>query len=497
MNIDFNKSFASHEKSKYWSTKNIINPCDVLKNSNKKFLFNCLCGHEIEKQLSSIIRGEWCSFCSNPSSKLCKDENCIDCFEKSFASHEKSKYWSTKNNISPREVFKSSSKSYLFNCICGHEIEKKLYAITNGEWCMYCSNKELCKDENCIDCFEKSFASHEKSSFFSITNNINPRFLFKNSHQTYLFSCICNHNFNSQLISITRGRWCPYCSNPSSKLCKDDNCNDCFEKSFASHEKSKYWSNKNNISPREVFKKSDNKYLFDCICGHEFESSLYNISNNSWCPYCSNPPQKMCFSNECINCFEKSFASHEKSINWSKKNIINPREVFKNSHNKFFFYCNNGHEFECILSNISNGSGCYYCKNKTERKLFEILKKDFPEIKYQFKKDWCKNLTTNRKLPYDFALEKLNIIIELDGRQHFNQVSNWISPDKQYERDMYKMTCANNNGYSIIRITQEDVYNDTFNWYKILKESIELIKNKKSIENHFISYNNNYKNYLN
>ena len=31
-------------------------------------------------------------------------------FEKSFASHEKAKYWSDKNEIKPEEVFKNSHK---------------------------------------------------------------------------------------------------------------------------------------------------------------------------------------------------------------------------------------------------------------------------------------------------------------------------------------------------------------------------------------------------
>ena len=50
------------------------------------------------------------------------------------------------------------------------------------------------------------------------------------------------------------------------------------------------------------------------------------------------------------------------------------------------------------------------------------------------------------------------------------------------------MECANNNDYSMIRIFQEDVYDDTFDWYTMLKDSIETIIQKKSIENHFISF---------
>ncbi len=43
------------------------------------------------------------------SKRLCTNEECQTCFENSFASHEKSKYWSEKN---PRQVFKSSGNKY-------------------------------------------------------------------------------------------------------------------------------------------------------------------------------------------------------------------------------------------------------------------------------------------------------------------------------------------------------------------------------------------------
>ena len=37
------------------------------------------------------------------------------------------------------------------------------------------------------------------------------------------------------------------------------NCKDCFDKSFASHEKSIHWSNKNEEKPEFVLKKGDKK----------------------------------------------------------------------------------------------------------------------------------------------------------------------------------------------------------------------------------------------
>jgi very-short-patch-repair endonuclease len=514
----FEKSLASYEDNnilKRWSKNNknrdgkIITPRDVFKVSGIKYLFDCdICNHSFETTPAHLKEDKGCPYCVNQ--KLCNDINCQSCFEKSFANYddkEKLLCWSNDNKdeegniITPRDVFKSSGKSYIFNCICGHQFEKQLNNISKDSWCPYCVNRKLCNDINCKNCLEKSFASHEKSKYWSSKNELKPRDVFKSSGNKYIFNCSCNHEFEKVLDSINNSGWCIFCV--GQKICNDINCQSCFEKSFANYddkEKLLCWSNDNKdeegniITPRDVFKSAGTKYIFSCNCGHQFESLLSSItSNGSWCPYCCNPPKQLCNDINCKSCFEKSFASYEKSKFWSLKNELKPRDIFKKSStNKYIFNCNKGHEFENTTSNISIGVWCPYCKNKTEQKLFETLQIDFPDLKHQFKEDWCKNPLTNKHLPFDFVLEKEKIIIELDGRQHFEQVSNWSTPEEQYERDTYKMECANQNRYSIIRITQEDVLNDTFDWYKMLKESIETIIQKESIENHFISYEEDY-----
>ncbi len=487
--IPFERSFASHPKAQYWSEKNELSPEYYTISSGKKCWFKCnVCNHEFDITLDKIRIGRWCSYCSNK--KLCNNENCNSCFEKSFASHPKSQYWSDKNNDIPRNIFKGSDKRFILNCIiCNHEFESQIKNIgLNNHWCPYCVNQKLCNNENCNICFEKSFASHPKSQYWSDKNNDAPRNIFKGTDKIFIFNCLCNHEFERCIRSIDQEH-CAFCNNK--KLCNNINCKSCFENSFASHPKSQYWSDKNNDIPRNIFKGSDKKCVFNCdVCNHAFEARLYNIKDGKWCPYCAN--LKICYNNNCLLCFEKSFASHEKSQYWSDKNNDIPRNIPKYSNEKYIFNCEKGHEFESLLSNISQQQWCPFCKNKTEQKLFEALKVDYPDLKHQFREEWCKNPITNRHLPFDFVLEKEKIIIELDGPQHFTQVSNWSTPEEQYERDTYKMECANQNGYSVIRITQEDVYDDTFDWYKMLKESIETIIKKDSVENHYISYEDDY-----
>ncbi len=324
--------------------------------------------------------------------------------------------------------------------------------------------------------FEKSFASIPKHIHWSKKNKKQPSECRKSSNKKYLFDCEkCFHEFEISLRSITSNHWCVFCANK--KLCNDENCETCLKKSFASHPRVIHWSKKNVQTPLECHKSSNKKYLFDCEkCFHEFEISLNSITNTINCGFCAN--RKLCNDENCETCLKKSFASHPRAIHWSKKNDNTPREYFKSSHSKCLFDCEKcGHDFESIIYNITRGYWCPKCVNKTETKLYEIMIKIYQSIITQFKQDWCKNEDNNYYLRFDFCIPEHNIIIELDGGQHFIQVGKWRSPEEQFKTDKYKEKCANENGYSTIRIIQEDVWGDKYDWCKELCEAIEHIKN--------------------
>ena len=339
--------------------------------------------------------------------------------------------------------------------------------------------------------FEKSFASHEKAKYWSEKNELKPENIKLNYPKKAWFNCDkCKHNFEQFVYHVVSNNiWCPYC--PNKKLCENNNCIECFNKSFASHEKVKYWSDENIVLPRNVFKLCRKKYIFKCDkCEHSFKQYLNHVNNGVWCPFCSN--KKMCYNENCIGCFNKSYASHIDAVKWSIKNIDKPRNVFKVCYKKFIFDCNKcNNDYEKYLS---NNTGCPLCVNKTETTLYEYLSNIYTNIIHQYKVYWCKKI---RYLPYDFCIEENKIIIELDRRQHFEQVRNWSSPEEQFENDKYKQKYDNENVYYIIRLLQEDVFNNKYDWKTELINNIEKIKTDDIIQNIYMCKNNEYENFIN
>jgi very-short-patch-repair endonuclease len=293
----------------------------------------------------------------------------------------------------------------------------------------------------------------------------------------YYFDCDCGHEiFTPPFAIVQSNNWCGYCSNPPKLLCPnnaDGKCESCYNKSFAAHRRASDWSKEdNNCQPWEVFKRTLKKYTFKCPnCLHKFSKGLSDISNNIWCPYCCSPPQQLCDDN-CDHCYNNSFASHPKAHLWSDDNEKTARETFKHTHKHIKFDCPNCTDiYIAPLSGVARGDWCPCTKNKTEAKLFVYLMENYNQkIQKQQKFVWCANPETKRKLPFDICIEEFKLIIELDGCQHFVQVSNWNDPILTQKTDIYKMKCANNNGYSVIRILQTDVWNDKNNLLNSIKK---------------------------
>ena len=84
----------------------------------------------------------------------------------------------------------------------------------------------------------------------------------------------------------------------------------------------------------------------------------------------------------------------------------------------------------------------------------------------------------------------------MDGAQHFIQIMKWKSPEEQRKMDYYKQKQANINGFSVIRIIQEDVLFDRFDWSNKLLEAIRLIQESQQTINIYLSSDNKYQSFI-
>ena len=295
---------------------------------------------------------------------------------------------------------------------------------------------------------------------------------YNNSHKKVLISCKIHGEFQQTPASHLRGAGCP--------KCKGFNKN---TQEFIFEAQKKH-GGKYDYSKVE-YKDSYKKVIIICIkCDKEFLQVPTGHLGGHGCPFC-------CVRNTKSNTeefIEKSIVKHGNLYDYSKVE-------YENTHKKVIIICKKHGEFQQSPSKHFAGQGCFNCINKTEGKIYVKLKNKYKSLTQQFTAEWTKCEYKSYKKLFDFCIPELKIIIELDGLQHFKQIMNWCSPEIQFENDKYKEKRANDNGYSIIRLLQEDVFNDTYDWFAELCNSIEQIKMENKIQNIYLSTGNEYEKY--
>lgn len=158
------------------------------------------------------------------------------------------------------------------------------------------------------------------------------------------------------------------------------------------------------------------KIICGC-CGEEFVTSLASIkSGDGLC--------KKCGIKKYSNSQKLSIAEVERRINSVNGNVLlNPNDYIKYSECNLKIKCGEcGDIFYTSLANYEyfQKIRCDKCSQKIsipERKTMEFLEKNNIFYKYNYTFNGCKD---KRLLPFDFFLEKYNLIIEIDGEHHYH-----------------------------------------------------------------------------
>ena len=119
-----------------------------------------------------------------------------------------------------------------------------------------------------------------------------------------------------------------------------------------------------------------------------------------------------------------------------------------------------GSFFQKPIHHINNRSGCQKCRlSKAVIDICNLLEDNNIQFITEHRFDDCKSTNT---LPYDFYIEKFNLCIEYDGKQHFHAVDFWGGNEglkKQKKHDSIKTNYCNENGINLLRIRYDCNHN--------------------------------------
>ena len=206
------------------------------------------------------------------------------------------------------------------------------------------------------------------------------------SHIKVYFKCKeCGYSYLQEIKSRTiSDHGCPVCSgklvikgvNDFETWCK------CNKKDYIL----KYWDYENNSKlPSEISYSSAYRAKFKCNLGHSFEKIIFNIFDwDGPCPVCNNKELLTGF-----NDLQTKYPEIAKEFDIDK-NGITPDKVLFNSSKKYWFKCENGHEYLQQVNNRTlHGYSCRICKNLKVLTGYNDLKTKYPNIAKEW--DYAKN----------------------------------------------------------------------------------------------------------
>lgn len=261
--------------------------------------------------------------------------------------------------------------------------------------------------------------------------------LTKGSHKKYLWKCLkCDSTYPNSVANQYKGFKCPYCKG---KKVNHTNSLASLYPDIASE----WHSDKNKgLSPNEVTYGSNQTVWWKCKLGHEWEAkiSMRTIKNNG-CPYCSG--RKTLSNENSIYVTHPDIARMFLDIELSKDFKIG-------SDKKVDWVCGCGEivRNKRISSVVQNGLSCPNCsrtgrQSYPERYVWSLLSTlDIPcqlEKTFEFAKG-CR---------YDFYIEDLSCVIEVHGKQHYEDVnfgSNTVLAEESMLKDKEKMEHCLSNG---------------------------------------------------
>lgn len=227
-------------------------------------------------------------------------------------------YLAGQNPLKPCEIFIGSRKRCNFQCdSCLHLFERSLHHVTHvrsRSFCPFCAGRKLCGQEDCEPCFNRSLASWEDKAklecFLGSAKSKKLHEIFKCGPEKCSFKCdVCQHTFVTSANNLTKPekpRWCPYCSIQAAKLCGDEDCKHCWQRSLASWDAPKklmaYKAGNNPLPAHQVCLNSGKYFWFKCFdCQHRFKVRLATLTrkNPTWCRFCQN---RVCGEPDCDLC---------------------------------------------------------------------------------------------------------------------------------------------------------------------------------------------------
>lgn len=183
------------------------------------------------------------------------------------------------------------------------------------------------------------------------------------------------------------------------------------------------------------------------------KARLNNLINGKGCPECAKDARR--------KMYQLSADEVEHRISECGGVLLNKEEYINQTTSNLRVLCPQcGNEFVASLRNFTQHGGqvcddCNTAESIGEMKIRMYLESNNIHFIQEY---WFSDCRDKNPLPFDFYLPNNNVIIEFDGRQHFEETNHFTySFDKVKEHDKIKNKYCYDNGIKLIRISYKQI----------------------------------------
>lgn len=400
------------------------------------------------------------------------------------------KYWDNeKNTVDPYTLPPKSGKKVWIKCQKKDYHESYILScgdFINGQRCSFCGNNKTHPKDSFAQRGMDKYGDNFLEKYWDFNKNKIDPWCIKPKHNGKIWIKCQNKDYHGSYEtyckSLDYNYECIYCTNK--KIHPKDSFAQWGINNIDEMFLENYWdSNKNALDPWKLASQSMKVVWIRCQ-KKDYHGS-YRVSCNNYyrgrnCPYCSS--RKIHILDSVGTLYP---VSNEK---WSKKNIKKPFEYGPSSNKKVYLCCEKHGEYKQHLGYaVKAGFACPQCsKEREESYLQEKVRSYLSELGYTLKHEYkCTlkpiNPKTDRVLLYDNEVAELKLIIEVDGRQHYEYVEYFHKTRREFRylrwKDNYKKEYALKNKYFYLEVPYWSIKEDEYK--NLISKKIQEIVNKE------------------
>ena len=267
----------------------------------------------------------------------------------------------------------NSETKIKITCDKGHEWSVLWRHLKQGSWCPECAG-QITHEEDVLKFIE------EKGG------KVDPGWKYKNEKTPFWVTCAKGHRWHVPWSSLKHdGSWCHYCAGHTVDV----------------NEVKKFIEKKGGVLDKDwEFVRYNKKFWLTCENDHKWETTWNVIQQGHWCPECARKAV-----------LQRNFDSRRtedtvREYISGKEGKLDPEWKYINNHEKFWIECDQGHRWQAVWGNISQGHWCPYCMKTI------VLEKDV--------RTYIENKGGHLSDDWEFVKSKENFKIQC-GQGHYFQ----------------------------------------------------------------------------